>query len=419
MRKFFITGFAILILFFSLIYLTKNIGFVLIVKSYLPESIYSIGRIVFKNDLNTKRLNNDYNVKFLPETQFENLELKKIDLTKFISKINSGYVDHLSQKGVFPYYIDQTEEKIYIADTGNNFLYFKKENLNNKFLPIKINSNLESNKILDIEINNNVIYVSNIKLKDNCQHLVVSKSILNDKEFFFEEIFFSEECMNHIQSGRMQIFIDNGSENLLLATAGDIGKFRNQIDNRAQDKSSIYGKIISINLKTYSHEIYSMGHRNILGLYADKDLILSTENGPRGGDEINKILKNKNYGWNISSYGEAYGDNAHSKVDYLKNHEIHGFEEPIFSFVPSIGISEIIKINNDFSIHWEDNFLIGSLNSKHLYRVKFDKNYNKLIFFEKFFIGERIRDLIYMNKYKFILLALEESGSLAILKKIK
>ena len=87
------------------------------------------------------------------------------------------------------------------------------------------------------EINNNVIYVSNIKLKDICQHLVVSKSILNDKEFFFEEIFFSEECMNHIQSGRMQIFIDNGSENLLLATAGDIGKFRNQIDNRAQDKS--------------------------------------------------------------------------------------------------------------------------------------------------------------------------------------
>ena len=64
MRKFFITGFAILILFFSLIYLTKNIGFVLIVKSYLPESIYSIGRIVFKNDLNRKSLNNDYIVKF-------------------------------------------------------------------------------------------------------------------------------------------------------------------------------------------------------------------------------------------------------------------------------------------------------------------------------------------------------------------
>ena len=34
-----------------------------------------------------------------------------------------------------------------------------------------------------------------------------------------------------------------------------------------------------------------MGHRVIQGLNINNDIIISTEHGPRGGDEINKILK--------------------------------------------------------------------------------------------------------------------------------
>ena len=30
-----------------------------------------------------------------------------------------------------------------------------------------------------------------------------------------------------------------------------------------------------------------------------------TEHGPKGGDEINKIIFNKNYGWPIASYGDT------------------------------------------------------------------------------------------------------------------
>ena len=41
-------------------------------------------------------------------------------------------------------------------------------------------------------------------------------------------------------------------------------------------------------------------------IFVDKDIILSTEHGPRGGDEINLIKKNGNYGWPISSYGDLY-----------------------------------------------------------------------------------------------------------------
>ena len=94
------------------------------------------------------------------------------------------------------------------------------------------------------------------------------------------------------------------------------------------------------------------------------------------------------------------------------------FEEPIFSFVPSFGISEIERIPNDFSSYWADNFLITSLNGRTIYRIKFDKNYNKVIYSEPMFLGERIRDIKYINSQKIIALALEETGSIGIIMKV-
>ena len=49
-----------------------------------------------------------------------------------------------------------------------------------------------------------------------------------------------------------------------------------------------------------------MGHRNPQGLLVFDNIVLSTEHGPRGGDEINKIMFGKNYGWPISSYGKIW-----------------------------------------------------------------------------------------------------------------
>ena len=101
----------------------------------------------------------------------------------------------------------------------------------------------------------------------------------------------------------------------------------------------------------------------------------------------------------------------------LKNsHEDFGFEEPLISFVPSIGISEIIKIDNNFSKKWQNNYLVASLNYKHLLRVKFNNSFTKTIYVEKIFIGERIRDLIYLEEDNIILFAMESSGSIGFLQ---
>ena len=65
------------------------------------------------------------------------------------------------------------------------------------------------------------------------------------------------------------------------------GEFRNR--PLGQDNESYYGKVLGINLKSKKTNIISMGHRNIQGLYYSKkfDFIISTEHGPKGGDEVN------------------------------------------------------------------------------------------------------------------------------------
>ena len=71
----------------------------------------------------------------------------------------------------------------------------------------------------------------------------------------------------------------------------------------------------------------------ILGLVVNEDnSIIATENGPRGGDEINKIIFGGNYGWPVASYGRRYdSDYEDNPLNYKEDHFGYGFKEPIFS----------------------------------------------------------------------------------------
>ena len=79
-------------------------------------------------------------------------------------------------------------------------------------------------------------------------------------------------------------------------------------------------KLYLLTFKTKNKKIFSYGHRAPQGLFTEGNLILSTEHGPKGGDEINKIEFNKNYGWPIASYGDYYikVDDTNSNT-YSKN----------------------------------------------------------------------------------------------------
>ena len=94
------------------------------------------------------------------------------------------------------------------------------------------------------------------------------------------------------------------------------------------------------------------------------------------------------------------------------------FEEPIFSFVPSIGISEIIKLPSSFSNHFKDNFLLSSLNKRLCIELNLTRHLTKFFFYEKIFIGERVRDLKYVKKLNLLIMAFEENGEIGLLSNI-
>ena len=419
---------TIIITFFGLNFIHNKILFLygskknFVYKEFPKSAQLLIDLMINNKSANLKNIN-DYNIKFLPETQTIDLNLRKIKINNLIAT-EQGYKKNLKKKR-FAFNFAKYKSFLLLASDKSNIFYLDIKDLDNDSIKInEISHNLikDENYIRDILVHDDNIFVSiRTKINKNCKILEVYKSKVGViQKLSFEKIFSNSECALGIEAGRMQVFQnDNKKLYLLITTAADILRKGDEYRDKPQNDSSIFGKIIQISLEDYTYNMFSKGHRNSLGLYVNNEekVILQTENGPKGGDEINLIKKGLNYGWNIASYGTGY-DNQNKKGDYeyKLSHKKYGYEEPIFAFVPSIGITEIIKIGKNFTNKWENNYIIGSLNSKHLYRVKFDTSYNKVLFFEKIFIGERMRDLFYLDDTNKILIAMEETGSIGIIE---
>ena len=357
---------------------------------------------------------NDYRELFLPNTQFIKVNFKKIDLD-FLN-LNDCYFGKCHT-----FFLEQHKSNIILTDRFGIFRHATLDDIKkDKELLKIIPTNLDFDTVLDTYIIDDIIYVSGKKIVDKVNAEVhVVKAKINFKNIKFENVIKlkSKKCFfrNSVHSGKIQSYKKEKNKIILsINSSGVPGK--QGLDNLSKD--SICGKILLVNTDTKKYEVFSSGHRNIIGMYSDENIILATEHGPFAGDEINNIKRGDSYGWPISSYGEDYSRGQSNEApNFKKSHKKYDYVEPIFSFVPAIGISEIIKLPNNFSEMWQDNFLVGSLNGKHLFRVKFDDEYEKIIYYEKIFIGDRIRDIIYDNKSKDILLSLELTGSLGVLSK--
>ncbi len=177
----------------------------------------------------------------------------------------------------------------------------------------------------------------------------------------------------------------------LLISVGDFyrdGVYGSQL---VQNAETHYGKIISLNLDTLAVEIVSTGHRNPQGLVmTESGQVFSSEHGPQGGDEVNLILPGRNYGWPLVTFGTNYGENSWPLDKSSKDHS--GYEKPIFSWVPSVGISNLVEIRGQAFPFWKNDLLVGSLKSETLFRIKL--NGVSAIVIEPIYIGSRIRDII-------------------------
>ena len=400
---------------FYLLFIIFICSLIYIINSNEPsikDSRRIIKSIIKKNTI-SNHIFNDYREEFLPNTQFIKLEYKKIDLD-FLT-LNDCYFGKC-----YTFYLEQYNDNLIITDRFGSFRFAKfdeiKKDIN--FLKI-IPSNLNFDTILDTFIVDDLIYVSGKKINNNNTELHVARAKINFDQLNFQTItkLQSKKCFfrHAVHSGKIQSYKGNKDQIILSVNSS--------ADNEGMENlnsDSICGKTLLINSSTGKYEIFTSGHRNIIGMYADENIVLSTEHGPFAGDEINKLQKGNSYGWPVSSYGEKYSrGQSNEPPNYKKNHKQHGFIEPIFSFIPAIGIAEIIKLPNNFSDMWQDNFLVASLNGKYLYRVKFNENFNKIVYYERIFIGERIRDLIYNNQLNEVYLSLELKGEIGIISKSK
>ena len=151
----------------------------------------------------------------------------------------------------------------------------------------------------------------------------------------------------------------------LFLTLGERGD-----PDKAQDLSLHNGKIIRIRRDGSippdnpfvgragaRPEIWSWGHRNPQGAALDAaGALWAVEHGARGGDEINRVRKGRNYGWPVISYGRHYSG-AKIGVGVAKE----GMEQPDFYWDPSIAPSGMAIYSGRLWPSWRGHFFVGSL----------------------------------------------------------
>ena len=161
-----------------------------------------------------------------------------------------------------------------------------------------------------------------------------------------------------------------------------------------QSYDNSYGKTILIDVKKGNSRIYTIGHRNPQGLTVAPDgTVFLTEHGPRGGDELNRIVEGRNYGWPIVSYGTQYDSMTWSANPDKTHHE--GFEKPIYAWVPSIGISQLIVLKGKAFPQWAGDVMVSSLVAQTLFRIRLTEG--RAVVVEPIPIGHRIRDLVELS----------------------
>lgn len=199
--------------------------------------------------------------------------------------------------------------------------------------------------------------------------------------------------------GHRIVFDDDG---YLWISSGDRQKF-----TPSQDMQSTIGKIVRLHddgsipednpfvdyyntdafvddIGVYP-EIWSLGHRNPLGMTFDLDgQLWVAEMGPRGGDELNRISRGGNYGYPLVSNGEHYDGRP------IPDHDTNpDFIEPILWWTPTISPGNIMAYSGSDFPEWRGNLLMAGLSSRAIIRVEI--NGDGAIEAERFPMGAPLR----------------------------
>lgn len=199
--------------------------------------------------------------------------------------------------------------------------------------------------------------------------------------------------------GHRLVFDDDG---YLWISSGDRQKF-----TPAQDMQSNIGKILRLNddgsvpsdnpFVNYRDQdplvddegvfgqVWSLGHRNPLGLAIDLDgQVWDMEMGPEGGDELNRVMRGANYGYPVVSNGDHYDGRE------IPDHDTDdSFSKPAAWWTPVVSPGNLIVYGGDAFSGWKGDALIAGLSSRAIIRVGLDGAEAREI--ERYDMGARIR----------------------------
>ncbi|WP_375420427.1 PQQ-dependent sugar dehydrogenase [uncultured Sphingomonas sp.] len=180
----------------------------------------------------------------------------------------------------------------------------------------------------------------------------------------------------------------------LFFTNGERQKF-----TPAQDKSMTLGKVLRLTLdgkpapgnplaaQGFAPEVWSYGHRNLLGIAFDaQGNLWEQEMGPKGGDEVNLIRPGANYGYPNASNGSHYDGR-----DIPDHKPGDGYEAPKVWWNPVISPGGLMIYSGDLFPAWKGDAFIGGLSSQALVRVDLDGTSARKG--DQWAMGARIRDV--------------------------
>jgi glucose/arabinose dehydrogenase len=230
--------------------------------------------------------------------------------------------------------------------------------------------------------------------------LTLARAHYSDGALTDSEVLFQGEAVPNASGSRIA-FAPGGT---LFVTSGA------PFGDEAQALDNVYGKVLRLNddggipddnpfvgRPGVRPEIYTLGHRDQLGLtvHPATGAVLAVEHGPNGGDELNRILPGRNYGWPEYSFGRTYDGPRQSERPLGPD-----TEQPLVLWLPSIGPTGLAFYYGDAFPEWNGNLFVGSARRGEipgtggLERIVFNENLEELR--RESLLGElraRVRDV--------------------------
>ena len=271
---------------------------------------------------------------------------------------------------------------------------------------------------------NRLVYLAYTEPREGGNGTSVARGVLErDSLVGVQVIFRQQPAMQGGYHFGSRLVFDRGGR--LFVTLGD----RNVGRAQAQTLDNTIGKIVRINSdgsippdnpfvgrEGALPEIWSYGHRNVQGaaLHPVTGELWANEHGPKGGDELNRVLPGRNYGWPVVSYGVEYSGGKISDGGTAP-----GIEPPVHYWVPSIAISGLMFYTGERFPAWRGSAFVGGLKSQQLVRLRFDGD--RVVEEERLLRGvvkERVRDVEQGPDGYIYLLTDEETGRLLRLQPV-